>query len=97
MKQIESIKRVFVLCLGLIGLTMQTLVYAWFWYKVYYPIANQPRYAGGYLVGPGLKLFFWGHIAVIALYFVLMMFFSNTYGGLKIGYLKSMDIFLIFM
>ena len=94
MKQIESKKRVFVLCLGLIGLLMQTLVYGWFWFNVYYPIVNAPRSAGGYDVGPGLHLYFRGHLLVIALYFVLVLFLSNTYGGLKIGYLKAMDIFL---
>ena len=73
---------------------MQTLIYGWFWFKVYYPIANAPRYADGYFIGPGLHLYFRGHLLVIILYFVLMLFFSNTYGGLKIGYLKAMDIFL---
>jgi exopolysaccharide biosynthesis polyprenyl glycosylphosphotransferase len=94
MKQVESIKRIFVLCLGLIGLSMQTAVYAFFWLKVYYPLVHEPRYAGGYYVGPGLHLYFRGHLLVIAIYFVLLLFLSNTYGGLKIGYLKSMDIFL---
>ncbi|SDB37640.1 MULTISPECIES: exopolysaccharide biosynthesis polyprenyl glycosylphosphotransferase [unclassified Butyrivibrio] len=95
MKQIESIKRVFVLCLGLIGLLMQTVVYGYFWIKTYYPLVSAPRIsADGYQLGAGLKLYFRGHVLVIAIYFVLMLFFSNTYGGLKIGYLKSMDIFL---
>ncbi|WP_029323229.1 sugar transferase [Butyrivibrio sp. AE3004] len=95
MKQVESIKRVFVLCLGLIGLLIQTAVYAFFWFKVYYPIVSAQRIsADGYMFGNGLKLYFRGHLLVIAIYFVLMLFFSNTYGGLKIGYLKSMDIFL---
>ena len=73
---------------------MQTLVYAWFWMHTYYPIVHAPRYAGGYYVGPGLHLYFRGHLLVIAIYFVLLLFLSNTYGGLKIGYLKAMDIFL---
>ncbi|WP_408070016.1 sugar transferase [Butyrivibrio sp. JL13D10] len=95
MKQVESIKRVFVLCLGLIGLLIQTAVYGYFWFKIYYPVLSAPRISvDGYMLGNGLKLYFRGHLLVIAIYFVLMLFFSNTYGGLKIGYLKSMDIFL---
>ena len=96
MKQIESIKRVFVLCLGTIGIILQTLVYGWFWFKIYYPsYVSMPRInVDGYMVSSGLKLHFWGHVLVIFIYFLLMLFFSNTYGGLKIGYLKSMDIFL---
>ena len=31
---------------------------------------------------------------IVALYFILLFFFSNTYGALKIGYLKPLDIFL---
>ena len=75
MKQVESIKRVFVLCLGLIGLAVQTVVYAYFWFSVYYPIVSAPRIsADGYMLGNGLKLFFRGHLLVIAIYFVLLLF-----------------------
>lgn len=35
-----------------------------------------------------------GHLLIVALYFILLFFFSNTYGALKIGYLKPLDIFL---
>ena len=31
---------------------------------------------------------------MIGIYFVLLFFFSNTYGALKIGYLKPLDVFL---
>ncbi len=95
MKQVESINRVFVLWLGRIGLLMQTGVYAFFWFKVYYPIVSSPRIStDGYMLGNGLKLYFRGHLLVIAIYFVMLLFFSNTYGGLKIGYHKAMEIFL---
>ena len=30
---------------------------------------------------------------MIFVYFVLLLFFSTTYGGLKIGYLKPWDVF----
>ncbi|MCR5656008.1 MAG: exopolysaccharide biosynthesis polyprenyl glycosylphosphotransferase [Butyrivibrio sp.] len=95
MKQVESVKRIFVLCLGFIGLLAQAIVYAYYWFNVYYPIVSSKRIsADGFDFGSGLKLYFRGHLLVLAIYFVLLIFFSNTYGGLKIGYLKSMDIFL---
>ena len=90
----ESIKRILVLILGFVGLGMQTAVYAWFWFTTYYPIVSGPRYSvDGYNLGNGLKLYFRGHLLILAIYFILLLFFSNTYGGLKIGYLKPFDVF----
>ena len=73
---------------------MQTAVYAWFWFNVYYPVVSSPRISqDGYALGNGLKLYFRGHLLILAIYFILLLFFSNTYGGLKIGYLRPMDVF----
>lgn len=94
MKQMESQKRIVVLLSGFIELALQTAIYAWCWFNKYYPQLSQPRVsADGFAMGNGLKLYFRGHLLVIAIYFVLLIFFSNTYGGLKIGYLKSVDVF----
>ena len=94
MKHVESVKRILVLFLGFVGLGMQTAVYAFFWFKTYYPLVSAERISqDGYYLGYGLKLYFRGHLLIIAIYFILLMFFSNTYGGLKIGYLKPMDVF----
>lgn len=94
MKHVESIKRILVLFLGFIGLSMQTAIYAWFWFSTYYPIVSATRISvDGYNFGSGLKLYFRGHLLILAIYFILLLFFSNTYGGLKIGYLKPMDVF----
>ena len=60
MKQLESTKRIVVLLSGLIELILQTGVYAWFWYHVFYPILSMPRVsAEGYALGNGLKFYFW--------------------------------------
>ncbi len=94
MKNRESKKRILVLLLAFIGLCMQTAVYAWFWFNIYYPIVSSPHISvDGYLLGSGLKLYFRGHLLILGIYFILLLFFSNTYGGLKIGYLRSMDVF----
>lgn len=89
MKRFESVKRIIVLWMDFVGLLMQTAVYAYIWFEYYYPMVN------GYLAGrQGLKFYRNGHILVIALYLVLLFFFSNTFGGLKIGYLKPVDVCL---
>ena len=94
MKHVESVKRILVLLLGFIGLMMQTAVYAFYWFRTYYPLVSAERISqDGYYLGSGLKLYFRGHLLILAIYFILLMFFSNTYGGLKIGYLKSMEVF----
>lgn len=86
MKRLESLKRISVLWMSLVGLLIQTGIYAYIWFQYYYPIINN--------FNRGLKFTRNGHLLTIGLYFVLLFFFMHTYGGLKIGYLKSMDIFL---
>lgn len=86
MRRLESLKRVCVLWLSLAGLLLETAVYAYIWFRNYYPIVNR--------FNLGLKFFFKGHLLIIAIYFVLLFFFTSTYGGLKIGYLKPGDVFL---
>lgn len=86
MKRFESLKRIIVLWLSFVGLLMQTAVYAYIWMTYYYPLVNN--------FNRGLKFHQNGHLLVIGIYFVLLFFFTNTYGGLKIGYLKPMDVFL---
>ncbi|WP_092325525.1 sugar transferase [Butyrivibrio sp. YAB3001] len=94
MKHVESVKRTLVLLLGFVGLVMQTAVYALFWFRTYYPIVSADRISqDGYYLGYGLKLYFRGHLLILGIYFILLLFFSNTYGGLKIGYLRPMDVF----
>lgn len=84
-KRKDSQKRLFILALSLIGLCILTSFYAHDWFVYYYQhIRNKT--ANRFYVN--------GHLLIIGLYFALLFFFSNTYGALKIGYLKPMDIFL---
>lgn len=84
MKRIEGIKRAIILMLSLIGLLMQTATYIYVWQTVYNSIMQQHMWRS--FTGKGFYL-----LAVV--YFLLLLFFSATYGGLKIGYLKPMDVF----
>ena len=82
MRQHESLKRATILLLSLIGLILQTAVYGYLWYNIYFPYISY-------------RLPFWqkGHWLLILLYFALLTLFSQTYGGTKIGYLKATDVF----
>lgn len=85
MRKSDSKKRLFILALSLLGLCILTSFYAHDWFVYYYHhIASKTmnRFNTN------------GHRLIICLYFALLFFFSNTYGALKIGYLKPMDIFL---
>ena len=83
-KHLESVKRIIVLQMSLIGLLVQTFVYAYVWLHIYSGIMQ--KYMWRTFYGKGFIL-----LAVV--YLVLLLFFSVTYGGLKIGYLKPMDVF----
>lgn len=85
MRRNDSAKRLIILALSLTGLCILTSFYAYGWFHYYYQhIANKTFN----------KFQFNGHLLIIALYFALLFFFSQTYGALKIGYLKPLDVFL---
>lgn len=84
MGRIEAAKRIVILQLSLIGLLFQTAVYIYVWQHVYNDIMQSSMWRSFHEKGFYL-------LAVV--YFILLLFFTGTYGGLKIGYLKPMDVF----
>lgn len=81
MKKLESFKRLILLCLSGICLGAQIGLYSYFWYNHFFP--NVEQY---------LPLWEKGHWLIIFLYAVLLLFFSNMYGGMRIGYLKNAEV-----
>ncbi|MCH5270407.1 MAG: sugar transferase [Lachnospiraceae bacterium] len=81
MRKLESFKRLILLCLSCICLAGQIGIYAYYWYTSYYESVS-------------VYLKFWerGHWLMIAIYGVLLFFFSNMYGSMRIGYLKNVEI-----
>lgn len=67
---------------GLMILAVQFLMYAYIWYHEYVPVLEE-RNAG-----------FWrrGNWAVIGMYILVVFFFTKTFGGYRIGYLRIMDV-----
>lgn len=86
MKRLESVKRIMVLWLSFVGLLFHTAVYAYVWFSYYYPAISK--------FTARFKFYKNGHLLMLGIYFVLLFFFFHTYGGLKVGYLKPMEIFL---
>lgn len=81
MKKIESFKRLVLLLLSGICLAGQIGIYAYYWYNAYF-----------IKIKPFLPLWEKGHWLIIAIYGVLLFFFSNMYGGMRIGYLKNLEV-----
>ncbi|HKM35127.1 MAG TPA: sugar transferase, partial [Lachnospiraceae bacterium] len=80
-RKIESFKRLVLLLMSGICLAGQIVLYAFFWYNSFYARVE-------------LYLKFWerGHWLVIGIYGILLFFFSNMYGGMRIGYLKNVEV-----
>ena len=68
----------------LVGLVFQTALYVYVWQRVYNDIMQSSMWRSFHRKG------FW---LLAAVYFLLLLFFTATYGGLRIGYLKPMDVF----
>lgn len=86
MRKMESFKRIIVLQMTAVSLLFQVVLYAILWYD---------QYATTIKSDAEIRVYFWnrGHWLVIIIYGILLFFFSKMYGGYKIGYYKSMEVF----
>lgn len=81
LKKRESFKRLITLSLAAVCLLAECLIFTYFWrFHFFKGIVNDLEFDRRW------------HILQVAIYGVLLFFFSNTYGGLDIGYLKNMEI-----
>lgn len=84
-RRIKTLTKFIVLQLSFIGLLFHMAIYAYFWFEEYYPFLRYHR---------NFKYYFKGHVLILGIYFVLLFFFANTYGALKVGYLKPVDVLI---
>lgn len=79
MKKIDYYKRIIVFVMAALVIIAQSAVFGYTWYSYYHKLIFEP---------------FWrkGNWTLIALYGLILILFSRLYGGLKVGYLKKMDI-----
>ena len=80
MSKRENFKRTIVFCLASLVVIAQAAVFAYIWYDYYRELIFEP---------------FWrkGNWVLIAIYALINVLFSRLYGGLKVGYLKRIDVF----
>ena len=76
----EQYKHLLNFCANFIMLLFQCMLFSYIWYKYY-------------SVGPYL-FYRRGHWAAIGFYMLIVFFFTKTFNGYKIGYLRIMDICL---
>lgn len=83
MKNYDPYKKTILFFASLINILLMTLVFAWVWYGYYSGTMYQ-----------GIKFYEKGNYVLLALYALLLFFFSNMYGGLKIGQLRRIEVLL---
>ncbi len=83
LQRMESFKRLINLALtaGCIGLEIGLFAYHWLYHFQFSLVED-------------LRNVFWfkGHVLEVAIYGVILFFFSNMYGGMRLGYLKNAEI-----
>ncbi len=76
----EDYKRFVVFCLASLIIIAQAAIFAYVWYDFYSSLILKP---------------FWrkGNWVMILIYALIYLMFAKLYGGLKVGYLKRIDVF----
>ncbi len=93
-RHMESFRHFVVLQLSLIGMVLSTAIYAFFWFRRYYPVLHSISYSReGYLLGYGIKFTFWGHLLILMVYFLLLVFLSRTSGETRMGDRRPAEVF----
>ncbi|HJA93834.1 MAG TPA: sugar transferase [Candidatus Eisenbergiella merdipullorum] len=81
----DTRKRLVILLISLLGIAVIIGLYAWVWFDFYHPF---------FLRWEDIKLYRRGHILILGIYTVIYLLFSNLYGGLRIGFMKPMEVFM---
>ena len=82
MKNYAPYKRIVLFFVSLVNILFMSCIFAYAWYNHY----SMTMYI--------VQFYRKGHYLVIALYAVILMFFSYMYGGLKIGQLRNVEVIL---
>ena len=79
MKDFTRYKRIIKFCSAAVIIALETAIYGYVWINYYNKILEFP---------------FWrrGNWLMMAVYAILLMFFSHTYGGYKIGFYKTWNV-----
>ena len=83
MKKLETSRRIIRLFLSLVGLAVQTAGFVFVWFNYYKPMMEARQ----------IRFWIKGDLLLIAIYAIILLLISEMYGGMRIGYLKSWDVF----
>ncbi len=83
MRRREQYKHLLNLMANYIMLAFEAAMFSYLWYEIYSPMMHKSH-----------RLFNRGNWAVIGIYILMMYFFTRTFGGYRIGYLRITDICL---
>jgi len=83
MRRREQYKHLLNLMANYIMLAIEAAMFSYLWYEIYSPMMRKSH-----------RLFNRGNWAVIGIYILMMYFFTRTFGGYRIGYLRITDICL---
>lgn len=82
LRQLETFKRLINIGLTLICLALEIGIFAYHWlFHFQYSVVEALR-----------DFWFKGHLLEIAIYAVILFMFSTMYGGMRLGYLKNVEI-----
>ncbi|MEY8390575.1 sugar transferase [Lachnospiraceae bacterium] len=83
MSRREQYKHLLNLTANYLMLACEAALFAYIWYEMYYPMLSKAHR-------------FWnrGNWAMIGMYALIMYFFTRTFGGYRIGYLRMSDVCL---
>lgn len=81
-RNMDPYKKTILFFMSLVSITLMTALFSYFWYEIY----ADTMYV--------YQFYRRGNYAIIALYAVLQYFFAQTYGALRIGQLRRIEIIL---
>ena len=79
----EGFKRLINLSLVLLCLLLETAVFTYQWYF---------NFRVDIIEGRNQPFWIKGHMLEVAVYFVILILFSNMYGGMRLGYMKNAEL-----
>lgn len=83
MRKLETSKRIILLALSGVCIALETLVFVYYWKTNFSPSITTET---------GIHYYWRADALQIAFYVVMLFFFSNMYGGMRIGYLKNAEV-----
>ncbi|MCR4618654.1 MAG: sugar transferase [Lachnospiraceae bacterium] len=79
----EGFKRIINLSLVLLCLLLETAVFTYHWYF---------NFRVSIIAGRNQPFWIKGHMLEVAVYLVILILFSNMYGGMRLGYMKNAEL-----